>query len=441
MIVTTKRDVFPLHMTPFESYMFVDDSPNYPMTFVMEYKLTGEIDRQAFQSAFDQALLRHPMLRSVIRPAKSNRDCWVHAEGYNNQIEWADLHEPIYVNGAGAYINLREEIGVRIWGRNNQDQAVIVAAFHHTATDGIGAYQFFGDLFWYYAKSLGADVAPLPEIDPQDLRKRLNANVSRELLVEKDGEKLSHDTAQPLAPKKDSSQPTGKRFQFPRFLSHTFDKAEYRELRLKAQDDGQTVNDRLLKTLLVTLADWNEANQQNPDGDICINMPLDLRQSEHPPFSAINVVTCSFIRRSNQQIKDREGLSTFLREEAIRVKHSRLKSPFMRLLVQSPVDLRDAETSYASNDCLATAIFSNTGDQSRRFQADLPREKGVVQCGNLRLDDMTAVSPLRDKTRLAVGIFTYKRLLKIGIRTDPFYFSMQDSQELLDLYMHNFRMG
>ena len=56
MNVQTKRGVFPLHMTPFESYMFVDDTPNYPMTFVMEYELVGDIDREAFQAAFDQAL-------------------------------------------------------------------------------------------------------------------------------------------------------------------------------------------------------------------------------------------------------------------------------------------------------------------------------------------------------------------------------------------------
>lgn len=418
--------------------MFVDDSPNYPMTFVMEYELSGEIDRDAFQSAFDQALLRHPMLRSMIRPAKSNRDCWVHVEDYDSQIDWAGLDEPIYVDGAGAYIDLRKEIGVRIWARNNHERAVIVAAFHHTATDGIGAYQFFGDLFWYYAREMGAENAPLVDLDPQDLRKRLNANVSWELLAARNGEQLSHDSAQPLVGKKDTNATTSERFLFPRFLTHTFDKAEYRELRLKAQDDGQTVNDRLLESLLVTLADWNEAHEENPVGEICINMPLDLRQADHPAFSAINVVTCSFIRRSNQQIRDRQGLSTYLREESIRVKHSRLDSPFMRLLVQAPVDLSDAGTSYRSNDCLATAIFSNTGDQSRRFQADLPREKKGVRCGNLLLEDMTAVSPLRDKTRVAVGIFTYKRLLKVGIRTDPFYFSARDSQDLLDLYMDNF---
>ena len=419
--------------------MFVDDTPNYPMTFVMEYELVGDIDREAFQAAFDQALIRHPMLRSVIRPAKSNRDCWVHVEDYDSQIDWGGPDDPIYVEGAGAYIDLRNEIGVKIWGRNDHERAVIVAAFHHTATDGIGAYQFFGDLFWFYAREVGAENAPLADLNPQDLRKRLNANVSRDLLVAKDDEKLTHESAQALAGKRDSLARDSKRFLFPDFVTHTFDKAEYRELRLKAQDDGQTVNDRLLESLLVTLADWNEAHGTNTEGEICINMPLDLRQSDQPAFSAINVVTCSFIRRTNQQIRDRQGLSTYLREESIRVKHSRLNSPFMRLLVQSPVDLRAAETSYRSRDCLATAIFSNTGDQSRRFQADMPREKGVVQIGNLILKDMTAVSPLRDKTRLAVGVFTYKRLLKVGIRTDPFHFTAQDSEQLLNAYMENFR--
>ena len=53
--------------------MFVDDQPNYPMTFVVQLDFSGKIDRQLFQKAVDQAMERHPMLRAVVQPAKSSR--------------------------------------------------------------------------------------------------------------------------------------------------------------------------------------------------------------------------------------------------------------------------------------------------------------------------------------------------------------------------------
>ena len=62
-----------------------------------------------------------------------------------------------------------------------------------------------------------------------------------------------------------------------------------------------------------------------------------------------------------------------------------------------------------------------------------------MRAANLRIEDITAVSPLRDQTRLAFGVFTYKRELKIAIRTDPFYFDEHDSQAWLDQFVENFR--
>lgn len=417
--------------------MWVDDSPRYPMTFVIEMELEGDLARERLQRAVDQSLQRHPLLRSCIRPAKSNRDCWVYTENYDSRIRWREAGKPILVDGAGAYIDLRNEIGVKIWGVQQGQTSRLTFAFHHTATDGIGAYHFLGDMLWFYADQCGAELPPLVELDPNVTRQRLQATVSREMLAEVAGlkERLVHECAQPLVGSLDGQ--SGGRFEFPRFFEHTFDKQRYRELRLVAQDAGQSVNDRLVKGLLITLAEWNESHGVAPDRSYCINMPMDLRTNEGPEIPASNIVTCAFIRRTREQIRDRDDLDRFLREESIRVKATRYNSHFMKLLVQSPVDLSSAAHSYASDDCLATAIFSNTGDPTRRFLTSLPRVGGLVQAGKLTLVDVSGVSPLRDKTRLAVGIFTYKRELKLCIRTDPFHFASEDSQRLLDMYVKN----
>ena len=97
-------------MTPFESYMFVDDSVRYPMTFVVQFNASGNLDRQKFQTAIDEALKRHPMLRTRVQIAKASRYCWVDTPTYDSTINWGDLDQPIQVDGAGEFIDLKEEI-------------------------------------------------------------------------------------------------------------------------------------------------------------------------------------------------------------------------------------------------------------------------------------------------------------------------------------------
>ena len=45
-----KIRLFPLHMTSFEHYMFVDDRQLHPMTFVVQFEFAGKIDREAFDA-------------------------------------------------------------------------------------------------------------------------------------------------------------------------------------------------------------------------------------------------------------------------------------------------------------------------------------------------------------------------------------------------------
>lgn len=409
------------------------------MTFVVQFEFSGNIDREMFQQAVDQALERHPMLRAIIQPAKASRDCWVLPEASRCQVTWGGLDERIEVEGAGVPINLRHEIGVRLWVHHDDERAVLTSVFHHSSADGIGAYHFLGDTLQIYSANFDEDCPELAELDEVDLRKRIKANVSPELAAEAFGTKnvkLKHDSAQPLALPQGSNGDHPMPTAFPRFQSHTFEKDEYRDLRLQAQSNGQNVNDLLLQSLLVSLCSWNEkqgvdVNQE----DFCILMPLDLRDTDQPTFSATNVVTSSFIRRSADQIKDREQLSKSLREEVVRIKHQRHQSEFTRLLLQAPVDWSDALKSYENENCLSTAIFSNAGDPTRRFLVELPRKKGVVQCGNLVLDDLSGASPVRKLTRVAVNVFTYRRRLKICMRFDSKCFSEAQGREFQEHFI------
>ena len=288
--------VFPLHLTPFEAYMFHDDLPRSPMTFVVQFEFSGEINRPAFQAAINQGLERHPMLRAVIRKAKLSRDCWVAATEYDAAVDWGDLNQPIMVDGNGKYLNLREEIGFCCWCRHDDEKALATFVFHHSTCDGIGAYQFLGDVLWYYAREMGADCSDLPEICPRDLRQRMKANLGEHFMGEVETRKgLDHVPAQPLSTTGSKASDEGS-YSFPNFQTHTFDKEQFRDLRLQSQERGQMINDRLLEALLVAVGTWNQQHGSDlADRDVCINMPLDLRQQNQPVFSAVNLVTNALV--------------------------------------------------------------------------------------------------------------------------------------------------
>ena len=87
------------------------------------------------------------------------------------------------------------------------------------------------------------------------------------------------------------------------------------------------------------------------------------------------------------------------------------------------------------NVCLATVVLSNAGDPSRRFTAKFPRQSGRIVCGNLVLEAITGVPPLRVKTRAAFSISQYDRRLAVSLRCDPHYFRLEDTATLLDIYV------
>ena len=87
------------------------------------------------------------------------------------------------------------------------------------------------------------------------------------------------------------------------------------------------------------------------------------------------------------------------------------------------------------SSCLATITFTNIGDPTRRLLGTFPRERGQLVCGNLTLERMVGVSPLRDLTRAAVTAVTFNRELLVNVRFDPKLMSMVDTREFLDLYV------
>lgn len=453
--MSSSDEVFPLKLTPFEYYMYLDDSRRYPMTFTVQMEISGQIDRTAFDEALEEALVRHPLLRALVEERRWGRAFWIdgrHAKtgGHaSTMVHWGTRDEEI-VTDDGEYIDLRHEVGLRIWIRHDQADAVITMQFHHSCTDGAGAYQFMGDLLWSYARRTGDDAVgrQLP-VDPAVLINRTQATCKNQMYDSWNeftkiewGEigALLFQAIAPMRPhvkraKKDRAQPV-----FPGFITYEFDKEEYREIRLGAQNLGHNANDFLLEKLFQSLKQWNE-DRGSPlrHQKLCILMPLDLRDAVDIQGPCANYVAYATIRRGRKILESRSELARSLREELMILKRDRHHSKFMNLIVRAQAIPGLLKQVVKVEKCMNSAVFSNAGDPSKRFRVELPRVKGAIVAGNLTLQRITGVPPLRVQTRLTVSLSTYRRSMIISMRCDPHTFTVEDTRAFLAHYLDTVR--
>jgi len=436
--------LFPLYLTPFESYMLWDDRADLPMTFVVRMDFSGDLDRVSIEKALPLALQRHPLLQAVVRPAKGKRDCWVAAPNPTVMICWNAADEPLQLP-QGERIDLRSHVGLRIWIQTTPGRTIITTQFHHACCDGIGAYQFLGDWLWLYARETGAPIdSPLPAVDFAQLRRRTKASYDIENYRNENNQihfdyreagRFALRNTTPLAAVRGKVTRDTTEDRFPALCEAEFDKATYKRLRHVGEARGQSTNELLVQQLFVTMKGWNESQGDHRDGQFCVMMPMDLREIDNRMNTALNLVTYALIRRHGNACDDEEKLADSLRQEMLELKHTRHRTAFMNIIAYFDRYPFWLKRLVAGRKRLATAILSNTGDPTKRFSVSFPSEGGLLKAGNLVLQDIVGVPPMRRGTHLTLSIFTYRRVLKICLRCDPNRFTRAQSQAFLDRYV------
>ena len=164
-----------------------------------------------------------------------------------------------------------------------------------------------------------------------------------------------------------------------------------------------------------------------------IMMPTDLRESEDCEMPAANLTSYAFLNRNAHSWGSPEELLKSIRNETELFKSRRSGMKFMHIIDRASRVNWLLPFILTRNICLATAVLSNAADPSRRFTAKFPRESGRIVCGNLVLEAITGVPPLRLKTRASFSISQYNRQLTVSLRCDPHYFRLDDTAMLIDI--------
>jgi hypothetical protein len=447
MAIMLRDRILPLHLSAADQLMLAQDLPGYPATFTVQLEFLGQIDQTAWEAALRESLERHPLLTAYIRPGKGGLPCWTAAEDPFPSLDWATDSAPIWCPH-GEAIDLSREIGLRVWVRQGPERSLVLLQYHHAASDGTGAYRFIGDLLACYGQRTDESGTPpvLAPVQIQMLRSRKDRLFEGQPLTWPEGLAetwrllVRHPTA--LATPPAPAMNGVSKDYFPGFLSASLDREDSKQLRSAADQRGAMLNDLLLRDMFLTLDDWNR--EQNPGrrpSRLRIMMPTDMRVSQDCEMPAANLTSYTFLTRYPERWTSADDLLASIQAETQMIKSRRSGTKFMNMVAWATRSRRLLPYLMSRNTCLATAVLSNAADPSRRFTAKFYRDHGRIVCGNLVLESISGVPPLRAKTHATFSISQYDRRVTVSLRCDPHSFRPENTAALLELYMCRLRQS
>ncbi len=440
-----QRSLFPLPLSDFEYYMLADDRPSHPMVFTLIAHLSGLLDRTHFTAAVNSALSCHPLLNCRVQKLHRRGWCWVANLGGSPKIDWLEREvdltsgdEPI------SSIDLRHESGLRIFVAASADRARVVLHIHHSCCDGAGAVEFMGDVFARYglatvannqeAPTVGtAKVAQLVRRDEFSTTPPQGSRPSRSLwrTLGKAGRLLLRRPT-PILARRQIGDMVPHSVGGSSMITQVLPKELTRRLRDVAQTLSASVNDVCILEMLRLIRGWNRAaGDTSPRRWIRLVIPVSLRTADHDHMPAANLVSCAFVTRKSAECDDAVTLLESIRKKTGEVLHDQEGIVFLkcvRFLRRVPGLL---SLLLWTKSCFGSIVLAYVGDVRRLFSGRLPQHHGKWVAGNVTIERIDGVAPLRPNTRAAMSIGTYAGEMIVNLRTDRAALSQADAVDFL----------
>ena len=440
------HDLFPLPLTPFEFYYWCDDRPEYPTTYPVELVFRGVLQRESLQKALQLAVERHPLLCAHVDPTAGKLPAWVSAKGQLPLLDWADLSKPIDYQ-PHRFIDLAQSVGLRIWVRASNQQSRLVLQFHHACCDAIGAFQFIEDLLVIYdaVVSSSDSESRLRPLDPQRLCVRGDYGLKESGYQPTLGDawrtarfwarRLLFRPAQLAAPPHVDAEPVSPEAELG-YLTVTFSKEELHQIRAAAALCDASINDLLLRDLLLTLQTWNTAQSASAKRWV-VNVPVNLRSHGDQQMPVTNLLGYWFLERKPGDLVAHEELLCGIRDEMKVVRKYRLPLFFIGGLGYASRFPGIMRRLLRSRHTFATVVLSNVGRMLPR--TPLPRQNRKLICGGAVLERITGIPPIRPGTRVAVAFGYYAGETYVVLQWDPHTFDYAGAEQLLEAYVERLR--
>ncbi|MCP4508210.1 MAG: hypothetical protein GY826_17705, partial [Fuerstiella sp.] len=215
-----------------------------------------------------------------------------------------------------------------------------------------------------------------------------------------------------------------------------------RGLRSAAKRFNASFSDLVIRELLF-LAKWWHASHSDTtrrtgkNETFCIQLPNSLRGPSDDRLPACNVIGNIFIERPPSDIDDADILLQSVRDEMQFVHQSQAGWIFIQSLsvLRKIPGVLTAIQLLSRKRCMASIILSHMGNLMNSIGARLPKRDGQIQIGNLLVEDVCGIGPLRPGTNVVVSTMMFQGRLLIALRCDSRHFSADDTAELLNEFV------
>lgn len=435
---------FPLRLTDFEHYAFNDDSPQHPMVIVMRTLLEGPVDICVMENAIRKVVTDNPLLRSTVDDS-----------GWSPRWRPVECHQPVIdvietgdrdpsQRCAPRRIDLTSQTGVQFELRRGSARSVLVAWFHHACVDGIGAIRFLGDILAEYGiqtAAVGQEPPTVRTLDHALLRRRGTRRMPgagrdrRAPLVHTLMEtfRLFGRRAYRLVRRPPSLQPAANSTSPNIIQTRILDRHVTRRLKRLAAEQGVTTNDLCMLVFLDQLECWGPGNAHRSSTDLFrVLMPVSMRNPEHDRISAANVLSYVFHSYRRKQIRNTNELLASIHRKS----HQMLTRNEGAAMLWGFAIARHIPGLFRFSRRLqpdfATTVLSNVGEVRRLFENRFPLKKGRAVAGNVLIQSVDGVAPVRENTNIAMAFGTYGGELIMHVSRNTRLFSEADVDVLLD---------
>jgi len=464
---------FPLPLSEFEEYMLCDDRPSHPMVIVMLADVSGELHQAAFQAAVQALIQRQPLLRCRIKSLHSG-PAWVPLNNPFDPVVWTTVSREELVQSWPTVqpLDIRSGPGlrIRVWCSPNASR--ISFELHHACADGIAAVQLLNELFAEYAARTGGPPVP-PALSDADLLRALRGRSP--LQTPQHSSEASSDRSTPLhvllgkltrllgrrpvriasslqrqhAHAQQTAQqelrPPGAASsrkvhtvavppeRFPAIFVRSLPEDLVRKLRSLAVSHTVGLNDLMLLRMLTHVTTWNrQAGCGTNRTWVRIAVPVSMRDPRSGVLPACNLVSYALLTHRMQDCREPQKLLQQIHDKTVTMRSGRdglIALKIFRLLRRVPCGVRAFLSLWP---CAGTLVLANVGNVIRRCRIRLPLDQHRWVAGNLTVERICGVPPVRPHTLVAIGLTEYAGQLHISLRTDGTQLTMEDSEAFLD---------
>lgn len=453
---STSADVttlFPLPLSSFEDYMLADDRTSHPMIIVMVVDVRGSLNEQEFRESVREMVLAHPLLRCRIENLRG-KNVWIPVLEQRDPVTWEVL-------GSGqdqqrfpevCPLDVRAGQGLRIQVYSSEQSARVVLELHHSCCDGIAAVQLVGEMFARYGRKTATSAAMRPEFDEPDallLQRRADFQTGKTESAQPQRSlfrlcgKLRRLLLRRASRLADSGQLAQHEARREAFVPHsqaiffrTLTRDVYRAIRGTVIRQGVTFNDLLLREMLLQVRDWNaNAGLASPRSWIRIAVPISMRSPTHAAMPACNLVSYALVTHRMQECDHPELLLKTIHEKTAGLLSGREGLIALRLfgfLRRIPGAMK---CFLSHRSCASSLVLANVGEVRRRFRGRFPQSEGKWIAGNVVMERISGVSPVRPNTLVALAVAEYAGEVTISLKTDGTVLSREDSERFLDEFL------